>query len=142
MSQTTPGRFQNCLSVCGEGRGRGGFTWATTSEIEAEPTMTLYLCLRRIPAWIQAFTQTHRHTDTQTHRHTDTQTEIELVPLEKLSSSKRSFQRHNYSLCNGGKVNVEDCLQCCCLIRCQGYNKEGGTFRSMGRQFKNEHSII
>lgn len=32
-----------------------GSTWATTSEIEAEPTMTLYLCLRSIPAWIQAW---------------------------------------------------------------------------------------
>lgn len=31
-----------------------GSTWATTSEMEAEPTMTLYLCLRSIPAWIQA----------------------------------------------------------------------------------------
>lgn len=30
-------------------------TWATTSEMEAEPTMTLYLCLRSIPAWIHAF---------------------------------------------------------------------------------------
>lgn len=30
-------------------------TWATTSDIEAEPTMTLYLCLRSIPAWIHAF---------------------------------------------------------------------------------------
>lgn len=32
-------------------------TWATTSEMEAEPTMTLYLCLRSIPAWIHAFEQ-------------------------------------------------------------------------------------
>lgn len=32
-------------------------TWATTSEIEAEPTMTLYLCLRSIPAWIHALEQ-------------------------------------------------------------------------------------
>lgn len=32
-----------------------GSTWATTSEMEAEPTMTLYLCLRSIPAWIQAW---------------------------------------------------------------------------------------
>lgn len=29
-------------------------TWATTSEMEAEPTITLYFCLRSIPAWIHA----------------------------------------------------------------------------------------
>lgn len=30
------------------------FTWAMTSEIEAHPTRKLYLCFKRMPAWVHA----------------------------------------------------------------------------------------
>lgn len=72
-------------------------TWATTSEMDAEPTMTLYLCLRRIPACIHAWRDIKTHTQKNTDKY---RLQYAVYPLFHCCKQNMEIRLICLSFCN------------------------------------------